>query len=128
MSAAISFPPDRATYIRSHAWMAAIAMAGAMLILWLVGNPHVWTGAIAGLAAITVRGWYLASEELASVWRIEGAHLIAPSGIEVALGDIDTLRAMAGYVQVVTRGGNKHLIKYQPDPAATIAAIERARP
>ena len=57
-----SFVPDRGTYIRDHAWMAVIAMAGGMVILWAIGNPHVWTGAIGGLAAIVVRGGYVASD------------------------------------------------------------------
>jgi hypothetical protein len=45
-----SFGPDRATYWRDHAWLAAAAMALGMVILWVMGNPHVWTGAIGGLA------------------------------------------------------------------------------
>ncbi len=42
------FTPDRMAYWRSHAWLAVIAMVGAMGILWFMGNPHVWTGAIGG--------------------------------------------------------------------------------
>ncbi len=41
-------------------------MALGMVILWVLDNPHVWTGAIGGLAAIALRGWYVASDELAS--------------------------------------------------------------
>ena len=59
MSASLIITPDRATYIRNHAWMAAIGMGGAMAVLWIMDNPHVWTGAVAGLAAIALRGWYL---------------------------------------------------------------------
>ena len=51
----IRITPDRATYIRAHAWMAALGMGGGMIVLWALGNPHVWTGAIGGLAAITFR-------------------------------------------------------------------------
>lgn len=120
------FPADRSAYIRSHTWMAAAAMGGAMLVLWLIGNPYVWTGAPAGLAAIVLRGWYLASEELGYVWAIEGADLVGPGPRRIALDAITQVNTMGSYVQIVTKTGDKHLIKYQADPAATKAAIERA--
>jgi hypothetical protein len=123
----ITFTPDRSAYIRAHAWMAAFAMAAGMGVLWAAGNPHVWTGAIGGLAAIALRGWYLASEELAVVWTISGGVLTGPAERSVPLHDIETIRSMGGYVQVITKGGDKHLIKYQADPASTLSAIERAR-
>jgi len=44
----LSFHPDRATYWRDHAWLAAGAMALGMAVLWAIGNPHVWTGAVGG--------------------------------------------------------------------------------
>lgn len=121
----LRFSADRAAYIRNHTWMAAIAMAGAMAVLWAIGNPYVWTGAPAGLAAIALRGWYLASEDLAVVWEISDGTL-SGAGRRVPLSQIETVRTMGSFVQVITRGGDKHLIKYQADPAATRAAIERA--
>ena len=120
------FPADRQAYIRSHTWLAAVGMAGAMVVLWAIGSPHVWTGAPAGLAAIALRGWYLASEELAAEWQIEGGALIGPGQRSVPLGDIAEVKTLGSFVQVITRGGDKHLIKYQADPDATKAAIERA--
>ena len=122
------FPADRTAYIRSHTWMAAAAMGGAMLVLWLMDNPYVWTGAPAGLAAIVLRGWYLASEELNFVWAIEGSDLVGPGERRVALSNIEKVNTMGSYVQIVTKTGDKHLIKYQADAAATKAAIERALP
>jgi hypothetical protein len=122
------FPADRSAYIRSHTWMAAAAMGGAMLMLWLIGNPYVWTGAPAGLAAIVLRGWYLASEELGYVWAIEGDDLVGPGPRRLALSNIEKVNMMGSYVQIVTKTGDKHLIKYQADPATTKAAIERAIP
>ncbi len=123
----ITFTPDRSAYIRAHAWMAAFAMAAGMGVLWAMGNPHVWTGAIGGLAAIALRGWYLASEELAVVWRISDGVLSGPGERRVPLPEIAAVKSMGGYVQVITRGGDKHLIKYQADPAQTLSVIERAR-
>ena len=120
------FRPDRATYIRDHAWLAAVAMAGAMAVLWAIGSPHVWTGAVAGLAAVAFRAWFLASEELAVEWRIEDGTLAGPQGRSVPLSEIAELRTLGSAVQVVTRGGDKHLIKYLADREAARAAIERA--
>lgn len=122
------FVPDRATYLRAHIRLAVIAMIGAMAVLWLIGDPNIWTGAIAGLGAIGLRGWYLASEEMAAVWRIENDILSGPMERRIALDQIETVRTLGSFVQIVTRRGDKHLIKYQADPAATAAAIERARP
>lgn len=121
-----SFVPDRGTYIREHAWMAVIAMAGGMVILWAVGNPHVWTGAIGGLAAIVVRGGYVASDELAVRWDLTDRRLLGPQTRAVALGQITKVRGLGSAVQVVTRDGDKHLLKYQADKAAVMARIEQA--
>jgi len=119
------FNADRAAYLRNHAWLAALGMGGAMAVLWLMGNPYVWTGAIAGLGAVALRGWYLASEELNVVWQIDGDKLTGPAGRKIPLSQIETVRALGSFVQVITKSGDKHLIKYQADPAATVAAIKR---
>ena len=127
MTDPIRITPDRATYIRAHAWLAALGMAGGMAILWALGNPHVWTGAIGGLAAVAVRGWYLASDELGALWVVQKGRLIGPMERNIPLADIAQMRSLFGNVQIVTQKGDKHLIKYQADPQATIAAIEQAR-
>ncbi|TDE39784.1 hypothetical protein [Antarcticimicrobium sediminis] len=120
------FTADRSAYLRTNAWLAALAMTSAMALLWVMGNAHVWTGAVAGLAAIIVRGWYLASEELTAVWEMDGERITGPGGRQVSLDQISKVRKMGSFVQVITRNGDKHLIKYQADPDATVAAIERA--
>ncbi|AZV76767.1 hypothetical protein EBB79_01890 [Parasedimentitalea marina] len=122
-----TFTPDRRAYIRSHAWMAALAMAAGMAILWAMGNPHVWTGAIGGLAAIILRGWYLMSEDLAVTWTLSDTGLTGPAERNIPLTQIKRVRTMGSYVQVVTKSGDKHLIKYQAEPAATSRIIESAR-
>ncbi|MAQ84436.1 MAG: hypothetical protein CMH12_14510 [Maritimibacter sp.] len=121
-----SFRPSRSIYIRDTTWMAAIAMAGGMLILWIAGNPHVWTGAVGGLAAIALRGWYLASEELAVRWDLTDRRLLGPGGRTVSLAEIVRLRALASSVQIVTAGGDKHLMKYQPDVQDTLTRLREA--
>ncbi len=120
---ATEFRPDPQAYLRAHSWMAAFGMGAAMLLLWLMGNPHVWTGAIGGLAAVAVRGLYMRSEEMAVVWTLTDTHLTGPAERNIALDDISKVNRMGTYVQVITKTGGKHLIKYQADPKAVAAAI-----
>lgn len=119
--------PDRATYIRDHAWMAAIAMAVGMAGLWAWGNPHWWTGGVGGLAAIVVRGWYVASDELAVRWDLTDRRLLGPGPRRAGLREITRINTLFSAVQVITAAGDKHLIKYQPDAGATKALIERVQ-
>jgi hypothetical protein len=120
------FHPDRATYWRDHAWLAVAAMALGMAVLWALGNPHVWTGAVGGLAAIAVRAFYVASDEMQARWDLTDRRLLGPQTRAVRLAEIATVRRLGSAVQVVTQCGDKHLIKYQADGPATRARIERA--
>lgn len=127
MSAPLAlFPADRGAYLRDHAWMAAGAMAVGMAVLWAIGNPHIWTGAVGGLAAIALRGAYLASEQLADTWQLHASHITGPGGRHVALADIAQINTRGSAVQLVTHGGEKHLIKYQADRRATKDRIQAA--
>lgn len=123
----IEFKPDMSTYIRAHAVMTLFAMAAGMVILWVLGNPHIWTGAIGGLAAVALRGWYMADEVMDEVWVLNRTGLKGPYERQANLDDIAKLRIIAGSVQIVTKSGFKHLIKYQPDPKAVIDTINAAR-
>jgi hypothetical protein len=122
-----SFYPDRATYWRNHAWMAAGAMALGMAALWAMGNPDIWTGAVGGLAAIAVRGFYLASDELKMRWDLSNQRLTGPQRRDIPLRTIATIRSIGSAVQVITDTGDKHLLKYQGDRADTLARLKRAR-
>lgn len=121
-----SFRADRMTYMRDHAWMAAVAMAAGMAILWLIGNPHVWTGAVGGLAAIVIRGGYLATDELAARWDLTDRRLLGPQTRVAGLSDIAQVRGLGSAVQIVTRSGDKHLIKYLADKNSAMARIKEA--
>lgn len=121
-----SFTPDRTTYIRDHAWLAAVAMALGMVVLWLMGNPHIWTGAVGGLAAVVIRGGYVASDELAVRWDLTDRRLLGPGGRAVRLAEVKALNRLGSAVQIITQSGDKHLIKYQADGTATRTRIERA--
>ncbi len=126
MADPVTFTPNKGAYLRTNAWLAAGAMAASMVVLWLFGNPYVWTGAPAGLAAVGLRAWYLASEELVATWEMSDTTLTGPGERKVPLNQIAAVNVMGSFVQIVTKGGDKHLIKYQADPAATKATIERA--
>ena len=119
--------PDRATYWRDHAWMAAIAMAAGMAILFFMGNPHVWTGAIGGLAAIGVWAFYVASDELKARWDLTNQRLMGPQGRAVRLSEIKEFRTLGSALQIITLSGDKHLLKYLADKTATRAVIQRAQ-
>ena len=120
------FVPDRATYWRDQTWLAALAMAGGMAVLWFMDNPHVWTGAVGGLAAVGARAWYLASEELDVRWVLTEHRLLGPGGRKMRIDDIAKLRSLGSAVQVVTAKGDKHLLKYQADRDATLARLRQA--
>lgn len=121
------FHPNRDTYWRANAWLAAIAMAVGMGILWIIGNPYIWTGAIGGLFAIAVRAFYLASDELKQRWDLTDQRLLGPGGRIIALHDIAQTRTLMSMVQIITTSGEKHLIKNQSDTDAVIAEIEDAK-
>jgi len=121
------FITDRRTYVRGQIRLALVAMIVAMLVLRLLGDPNIWVGAVAGMAAIGLRAWFLASEEFSTVWEINSDTLIGPMERRIKLEQIKKLRVMGSFVQVITNGGDKHLIKYQVNPAATRAAIQQAK-
>ena len=96
MAEPITFRADRATYWREHAWIAAVAMALGMGVLWAMGNPHVWTGAVGGLFAVAVRAFYLASDEASAEWVLTETELKGPENRRVRLAEIDKLRSEFG--------------------------------
>ena len=121
-----SFQADRSAYIREHTWIAAFAVAVGMGILWAMGNPHVWTGAVGGLAAILIRGLYVASDELNVRWDLTNKRLLGPQTRTVSLDQIKEVKVLGTNVQVVTKGGDKHLLKYQADRDVTRAVLKSA--
>lgn len=122
-----SFSANRATYIRTNTWMAALAMIAGMAVLWFMGNAHIWTGAVGGLAAVAIRAGYLMSEELSVRWDLTNQRLLGPMDRAIRLGEIKEVNKLGSVVQVVTSTGNKYLVKYQGDPAETIRKINAAK-
>lgn len=122
-----SFRADRATYVRTNTWMAVIAMAAGMAILWFLENPHVWTGAVGGLLAVAIRAFYLMSEEMSVRWDLTNERLLGPMTRTIRLGEVKELNKLGNVVQIVTTTGDKHLVKYQADPNETIRQINAAK-
>lgn len=126
-----TFQADRRTYLRAHLWMAGIGAVAAPVVLMLIGAGDAWVGAPAAVAAIAVRGWYLASEELGTRWELtkQEIRLITPqgeTGRRMGLGEIETVRTLGSTVQVVSKSGEKALIKYLADSEAARDRIARA--
>ncbi|AWD22661.1 hypothetical protein [Pseudogemmobacter blasticus] len=121
------FRADRTTYWRQHLVLAAVLGVAAGLLLMWQGNPYPVAGPLGAILAIGARAAYLASEALSDRWRLTKTRLIGPGGRILPLSSIQTVRPILGAVQVITRSGDKHLIKYLADPDAVADRIARAR-
>lgn len=120
----MEFRPDPATYLRAHAIMAAVGAVAAGLVLILLGNPDPWVGPVGAVLAITLRAAYVRSEAMAEIWTLTPTHLNGPAGRSFPRAQIALVRPFLGAVQIVTTSGDKHLIRYLPDPAAAARAIQ----
>lgn len=123
----VEFRPDAGRYWLNHLATAVVLGAVAGVVLIAMGNPYPWTGPVAALLALGVRAAYLRSEAMADVWRLTDGALVGPGARRVALADITLVRTLMGHVQVVTKQGDKILIRYLADAKAAVAAIEAAR-
>ena len=120
------FRPDRTAYWRAHLVMAVcLGIFAGLGLLWQ-GNPYPVVGPVAAVLAIGLRAAYVASEAMAEVWRLTDRRLLGPAGRIVPLPQLQAARPFLGAVQVVTTTGDKHLIKYQADPAATAKRLAAA--
>ncbi|NTT85645.1 hypothetical protein HS053_07050 [Tabrizicola sp. SY72] len=107
--------------------MAVAGAVGAGVVLVLLGNPYPWTGPLAAVLAIGARAAYLRSEVFVEDWRMTSRRLLGPGGRALPLSQIKTAAKFLDAVQVVTKGGDKHLIKFQKDPGAVADTILAAR-
>lgn len=121
------FPADRIAYWRGHLIMAVVLGAAAGLFLIWQGNPYPVAGPMGAVLAIGARATYLASEALAEVWQLTDHRLLGPGGRAIPLSQLRSARAFLGAVQITTTSGDRHLIKYQADSAATANRITTRR-
>lgn len=122
-----TFAPDLHSYLKSNAILAVIAAAGGGAALVALGSPYPWTGPLAAILAIGFRAAFLKSEVMQEDWRMTNRRLLGPGGRIVPLSQVKEARTFLDAAQIVTRAGDKHLIKYQADAAATVTAILKAR-
>jgi hypothetical protein len=122
-----TFAPDLHTYWKSNAILAVIAAAGAGILLVALGNAYPWTGPLGALLAMAARAGYLKSEVFAEDWRMTSRRLLGPGGRIVPLSRVKEARKFMDAVQIITKSGDKHLIRYQADAVATVATILAAR-
>lgn len=121
------FRADRIAYWRSHLIMAVVLGFAAGLFLVWQGNPYPIAGPFGAVLAIGARAAFLASEALAEVWRLTDRRLLGPGGRAIPLAQVQSARPILSAVQVTTTSGERHLIKYQADPAATATRITERR-
>jgi len=119
-----AFAGNRATYVKEHVLLAALGSVLAVALLMATGNQHAWTGVVGAVAAVAVRGFYVASEQLGQTWHLTDRRLISPTGTTILRSEIDKVRVIFSAAQVITRNGDKYMIKYLADPAAAKTAIE----
>jgi hypothetical protein len=119
--------PDTMAFFKSHLIMAVLGGTLAGLVLVMIGNPHLWVGPVAAGLAMTVRALYLRNEAMAEVWKLTDRRLIGPGGRQIGLAEMAHIRPLLGNVQIISRSGDKYLIKYLADPASAVAAIDGAR-
>jgi hypothetical protein len=117
------FSADRMAYWRGHLILAVVLGTAAGLFLLVLGNPYPVAGPFGAILAIGARAAFLASEALSETWRLTNRRLLGPGGRAIPLAQVQSARAFLGAVQITTTTGDRHLIKYQADPAATAARI-----
>ena len=121
------FRADRLAYWRSHLIMVVVLGAAAGLILVWMGNPYPVAGPFGAVLAIGARAAFLSPEALAEVWRLTDRRLLGPGARAIPLAQVAAAKVFLGAVQITTSTGDRHLIKYQADPAATAARIAARR-
>jgi hypothetical protein len=103
-----------------------LGFAAGLFLVWQ-GNPYPIAGPFGAVLAIGARAAYLASEALAETWRLTDRRLLGPGGRAIPLAQVQSARPAFGAVQVTLTTGDRHLIKYQADPAATATRITTRR-
>lgn len=118
---------DRATYWRDHGVMAVLGMVGVGLVLWLIGSPHVAIGSLGAVLALAVRGVWLYSEQMKFRWVLTNMRMVGPGGRSVFLLELEQVRRLFSDIQLVTKTGDKFLLKHNAKAEQIVAQIEAAR-
>lgn len=122
------FLPDPRRYWVDHLVLGGLGgvLASAVLI-WLGKLDQVAVAVVAIIVGMALRAAYFRSEVFARRWQLTDRRLIGPQGKQVMLLEIETVRSLMGDVQIVTKSGDKHLIRHQASSAPVVAMIEAAK-
>ena len=118
---------DRATYWRDHGVMAVLGMVGAGVVLMLIDSPHVAIGSLGAVLALIVRGVWLYSEQMKFLWVLTNIRLVGPGGRSIYLLELDKIRRLFGDIQIITKTGDKFLVKHVAGSEAVVTQINAAR-
>ncbi len=118
---------DRATYWRDHGVMAVLGMIGAGVVLMLIDSPHVAVGSLGAVLALIVRGVWLYSEQMKFLWVLTNIRLVGPGGRSIYLLELETIRRLFGDIQIITKTGDKFLVKHVLGSADVVSQINAAR-
>ncbi|WFE74980.1 hypothetical protein [Roseinatronobacter sp. S2] len=118
---------DKATYWRDHGVMAVLGMGVVGMVLAFIGSDHVAIGSLGAVLALVVRGIWLYSEQMKFNWVLTNMRLIGPGGRQVYLLELEKVRRLFGDIQIITKTGDKHLIKHVAGADAIMTRIEAAR-
>ncbi|MCC5993515.1 MAG: hypothetical protein JJT99_13455 [Rhodobacteraceae bacterium] len=118
---------DKGIYWRDHGVMAVLGMGVVGMVLAFIGSDHVAIGSLGAVLALGVRGIWLYSEQMKFHWVLTNMRLVGPGGRKVYLLELEKVRRLFGDIQLITKGGDKHLIKHVANAEALVAEIEAAR-
>ncbi|MEZ5752304.1 MAG: hypothetical protein R3D60_10175 [Paracoccaceae bacterium] len=119
---------DPGKYWRDYGIMALVGMIAAGSVLTLIDSPQPAIGSLGAVLAVAVRALYLRSEVMAMRWRLTPTRVVHPDGQRtIPLRDLATVRTLLGDVQLITRAGDKYLLKHLADGPAAVALILRTR-
>jgi hypothetical protein len=118
---------DKATYWRDHGVMAVLGMGVVGIVLSVIGSDHVAIGSLGAVLALAVRGLWLYSEQMKFRWVLSNMRLVGPGGRQVYLLELEKARRLFGDIQLITKSGDKHLIKHIRQSDHLVEEIEGAR-
>lgn len=118
-----SFRADRTAYVRAQLILSVVFGTVAGVVLVVMQNPHPWVGPLAALLAMGARAAFLASEALTAEWRLTDRRVLGPSGQTIPRADLTRAQRLFGDVVLITRNGEKHLMKYMADADAVLDTL-----
>lgn len=122
------FEADPRRYWYDTALLAGIGIVLVSAVLAYLGKPEqIAVAALAIAVGMALRALYFRSEVFKRRWQLTDRRLIGPQGRQVMLLELTAVRRLFGDVQLVSKMGDKHLIKHLANSAGVVAEIEAAK-